>query len=179
MALDDLIYRFRKSLRIPGPAAVLIDTAIEAVGTAAGTAAGVAAVAAVQADADLAKAACVVVAIDDVADVGSGGTTAVVGLQLKDLDGANVAAARTVAFGAYADANGAAASSGGTLDTATAGTILTGAASAALTVVTDSNGKFTCTLTDAVDEVVYLLAGPTVRSPILDCKDVDSVEFTA
>lgn len=117
--------------------------------------------------------------IDDVADVGGGGTTAAVGLQLVDFEGKNIAEQHVLGFGVYDDTDAITAGVNATLNTATAGTILAGAASAELIVKTDANGRFACTLTDAIDEAVFLIASRNKRSPILDCRDVDSVTFSA
>lgn len=117
--------------------------------------------------------------IDATADVTGGGTTAVVGLQVKTLDGVALEKACVLTFGVYDDTNGVTAGAHATLDTATAGTILGGAGTNVLTVVTDSHGKFTCTMTNASDETVYLKAGTRVGSIMADISDVDSVTFSA
>lgn len=119
-----------------------------------------------------------VVAIDDVADVSGGGTTAAVGFQLQDVEGNDVAEVVTVRFGVYDDLGGDTAANA-TLNTATDGTILSGAGTAELVVRTSATGGFACTLTDASDETVYLLCSACPGSPPLDCRDSDSVEFSA
>lgn len=118
--------------------------------------------------------------VDATADVGGGGTTAVTGFQLKDQTGANVAAAVIVGFGAYADTNGAATSTGGALDTATAGTVVSGGGTAELVVLTSATGKFTATLTDALDEEVFLIPSQAIIGGVpVDATDRESVTFSA
>lgn len=120
------------------------------------------------------------VAVDDTPDVTGGGTTAVTGFQLVDQAGNNVERAVKVGFGVYDDANGVTPGVNATLDTATAGSIVAGAGTAELEVITDATGKFTCTLTDAVDELVYLMGTqPAVGAPPLDNTDRESVTFSA
>lgn len=109
-----------------------------------------------------------------------GGTTSVTGFQLVDQAGNPVARAVKVGFGVYADADGVTPDAAAALDTATAGSILSGAASAELEVLTDATGKFTCTLTDATDGTVHLMGNqPVVGSPPLDCEDRGTVVFAA
>lgn len=200
MALGDLLYTLRNHAKLPYYWANLIDTLVAAAEestdvTAAQAAAdaaqldatqGIADAAAAQLDATAALAdtavlidAAIVVAIDDADDVAGGGTTQTVGLQLKDQDGNDLEEVHVLKFGVYDDADGITEGTSATLNTASAGSILAGAGGAVLTVKTSSTGKFTCTLTDASDEAVYLMASAAIRSPILDCRDSDSVTFSA
>jgi hypothetical protein len=118
--------------------------------------------------------------VDATADVGGGGTTAVTGFQLKDQFGNDVARVVKVGFGVYDDTDGVTPGTNATLDTATAGSILSGAASNELEVLTDATGKFTCTLTNTTDEEVFLMgAQPVVGAPPLECEDRESVTFSA
>lgn len=119
------------------------------------------------------------VAMDDAPDVSGGGTTQSVGFQLKDINGNNVALATLADFAVFDEADLVTPATNATLDTASAGTIVGGAGTAALKVKTDANGKFTCTLTDLVDETVHMSTAPTFGSPILDCNEIDSVQFSA
>ena len=116
--------------------------------------------------------------MDDAPDVTGGGTTVAVGFQLKD-GNQNAAVARLVEFAVFDDVDLGTPATNATLDTPTAGTIVSGAGSAALKVKTDASGKFTCTLTNNVDEQVSLSTSPTFGSPILDCIEIDSVTFSA
>jgi hypothetical protein len=118
--------------------------------------------------------------VDDTADVTGGGTTAVTGFQLKDQNGQLIKRAVKCGFGVFDDVNGVTPSVAATLDTATAGSIIAGAASNALTVLTDANGKFTCTLTNATDETNTLMGTqPTTGAPPLECEDREDVTFSA
>lgn len=178
MSVGDFWYALRHRAKLSAPQAIALDAAIAAAEESSDVTTAQSAADDAQTDADTLKAACIVVAVDDADDVGSGGTTQTVGLQLNDQDGSALAAQHLLTFGGYADANGSAAANG-TLATATAGTIISGSGTAELKVLTDAAGKFTCTLTNAVDEAVHLIAGPTIGSPILDCRDSDSVTFSA
>lgn len=121
-----------------------------------------------------------IVELDETADVSGGGTTAVVGLQLKDAAGRNVERAVKLTFGVYDDADADGAASNATLATATAGSIVSGGGTAELVILTSATGKFTCTLTDASDETVYLAAGlATPGGALADCMDRESVAFSA
>lgn len=120
------------------------------------------------------------VEIVDSDDVGSGGTTrAGVGFQIKDYKGDVVAEEVLLAFGVYDDEELVTTATTAVLNTASAGTILSGAASASLVVKTNAVGLFTCTLTDTADETVYMGCGPVAGSPIVDCRDTDAVTFSA
>lgn len=119
------------------------------------------------------------IAIDGSADVGGGGTTANVGFQLKNVKGENLKLEAVLEFAVFDDEEMSIPAVNATLDTATKGTIIAGGASAALKVKTDENGKFTCTLTNAVDEQVFVGSSPSFGSPILDCRELDAITFSA
>lgn len=118
--------------------------------------------------------------VDDTPDVTGGGTTATTGFQLRDNGGNPIAKAMKVGFGVYDDVNGVTPGANATLDTATAGSILSGAGTAELEVLTDATGKFTCTLTDAADETVQLIGAPAANGgPAVDATDREAVTFSA
>ncbi len=121
----------------------------------------------------------IVVKMDDAPDVTGGGTTTSVGFQLRDAASRNLALQTVLEFGVFDDAVLATPAAAATLDTAAQGTIVGGAGTAALKVQTDANGRFSCTLTDAADETVWLGCSPSFGSPIVDCKDIDAVTFSA
>ena len=121
-----------------------------------------------------------IVALDVVPNVGAGGTTVPCGFQLKDGAGRNIERAVRVAFGVYDDANAVTPGAAATLATATAGTILSGSGTAELQVLTSATGKFTCTLTDATDEEVFLAAGPAAVGGIpVECSAREATTFSA
>jgi hypothetical protein len=118
--------------------------------------------------------------VDATADVGGGGTTAVTGFQLVDQAGNKIERAVPVGFGVYDDADGVTPATNATLNTATVGSILAGAGTAELTVKTSATGKFTCTLTNAVDETVYLMGKQALVGGLpQDNSDRESVAFSA
>lgn len=124
------------------------------------------------------------VKMDDNADVGGGGTTGPVGFQVTDFAGDDLAEKVILELGVYDEASGdatkpGAAAAAATLNTATSGLILDGAGSAAIVVETDATGRFDCTLTDAVDETVILACRSARGSSVLDCRELDSVTFSA
>jgi len=116
----------------------------------------------------------------DAADVGAGGTTAPVGFDITDWKGSSIAEAIVLLFGVFDDSDLQGAASNATLDTATAGSILSGAGTAALVVKTDATGSFRCTLTNAADEEVFLGTGrDSYGDRLIDHRSRDSVEFSA
>ena len=118
-----------------------------------------------------------VVKMDDVLDVDGGGTTQEVGFQVVDGSGQAVRIQTLVELAVFDDANIAVPSAAATLNTATEGTIVGGAGTAALKVVTDDLGRFACTLTNPLDTTVYLASCQTFGGAALDCQDVSSVTF--
>ena len=124
------------------------------------------------------------VLMDDNADVGAGGTTGSVGFQVTDFAGDPLAEKVILELGVYDEAVGDATKPGAaagtaTLGTAASGLILDGAGTAAIVVETDATGRFDCTLTDAVDETVILACSPARGSCVIDCRQLDSVTFSA
>lgn len=118
--------------------------------------------------------------IDATADPAGGVDTALVGFQMKNKSGVSIAKACVMVFGVYDDTNGITAAAAAVLTAVgLVGTILSGVGTAELIVVTDANGKFTCTLSDANHETVYLKCGLRTGSVAADVSDVDSVTFTA
>lgn len=109
-----------------------------------------------------------------------GVNTAAVSFQLRDQHGYAVKEAVNLKFGAFDDVYCVAPAGTATLNTATKGTIRAGAGTAALIVTTDANGEFACTLTDAVDETVYLACqGCGYGLALVDGSEVVSAVFQA
>lgn len=107
-----------------------------------------------------------------------GANTQTVGFQVVDASGQPIPINALVEMTVFSNANMSTASGTATLATATDGTIVSGSGTAALKVLTSAAGKFTCTLTDAVDETVYMGCKNTFGGPLLDCQDSDSVTFS-
>lgn len=112
---------------------------------------------------------------------GSGGATeSDIEGRIVDQYGLPIAEERLVHVGVFDDAICETAAVNATLDTAAKGSIEAGGGSAELLVKTSTDGEFACTLTDAVDETVYLAAkGGGYGQGVLDGQDVGSVEFSA
>lgn len=110
---------------------------------------------------------------------GAGVNTTTTSLQLKDAAGNNLALSAIVEFAVFDDATLGIPAVNATLNNATAGTIIAGTGTNALLIQTNAAGLFTCDVTDAVDETVFLAASLTFGSPLLDLRDTASVEFTA
>jgi hypothetical protein len=119
------------------------------------------------------------VEMDDAADVTGGGTTRAVGFQVTDFAGNPIDYAVSLELAVFDDVNLTVPATSATLATATQGTILAGSATAALKVRTDTAGRFLCTLTNLFDTTVYLGASPSFGSPLMDCREIDSVTFSA
>ena len=115
----------------------------------------------------------------DAPDVSGGGTTQVVGFSITNMNDIPFAMPVLVELAVFDDSDVSNFALNASLDTATKGTILGGAGTAALKVKTDANGEFECTLSDLVDETVYLACSPTFGSPSLICLSKDSVTFSA
>lgn len=116
------------------------------------------------------------VAIDGTPDV-TGGTEANVGFQLKNVKGDKLKEVAILEFAVFDDVELATPAVNATLDTASKGTIIDGAGSAALKVKTDSKGKFTCKLTNFIDEQVFVGSSPSFGTSLLDCREVDAITF--
>ena len=102
-----------------------------------------------------------------------------VGFQIKTTHGIPVEGYFYLDFGAFDDVAGVTAAAHATLDTAGTGSIIAGPGSNLVTAKTDAHGAFECELTNATDEITYLLAKIRVGSPAIDCTDYDSVAFSA
>lgn len=116
--------------------------------------------------------------VTDAPDVGGGGTVATVGLGIVDADSAPVAGQLVLQFAVFDDEFLTAPASNATLDNATKGTILDGAAGAALMILTDANGEFECSLFDTADETVWIGCASGFGSPAISCEEKDSVTFS-
>jgi hypothetical protein len=115
----------------------------------------------------------------DAPNVTGGGTTVTVGFNLTNINDIALGLGALVEMAVFQDIDLSIPAVNATLDTASKGTIVAGAASAALKVKTNSSGEFACTLTDLVDETVYLACSPTFGGPALICLSKDSVTFSA
>ncbi len=116
----------------------------------------------------------------DAPDVPGGGTTSAMGFNITDWRGNPVTEALVVKLGAFDDADLQTAAVNATINTATAGSILSGAGTNALVVKTSATGQFRATLTDAADEVVYLSTGRDAYGDrLIDHRARDTVEFSA
>ena len=115
----------------------------------------------------------------DAANVTGGGTTRTVGFILTDINDVPIKVSQVLQFAAFDDTDLTDPATNATLDTATKGTIIGGAGTPALKVKTDSNGEFACTLTDGMDETVYLGCAASFGSPSLICLSKDSITFSA
>jgi len=112
-------------------------------------------------------------------DATGGATTSAIELRIVDQYGIPIDDAVELVLGAFDDAYCATVAANATLNTATKGTIQSGAASNALYIVTDADGHFACTLTDAADETVYLAGGSASGKGLIDCLDVGDVTYSA
>ncbi len=112
-------------------------------------------------------------------DATGGATTSAIELRIVDQFGVPIDDAIELVLGAFDDAYCATVAANATMDTATKGTVQSGAASNALYILTDGNGEFACTLTDATDEQVYLAGGGATGKGIIDGLDVGDVTYSA
>lgn len=119
-----------------------------------------------------------IVDMEDAADVTGGGTTRVVGFQVK-MGVTPLTSPVLVEFAVFDDDKFSVPAVSAVLGTATVGTIIAGEGTAALKVLTDATGSFRCTLTDPSDEAVYIACSSTFGGPAVDCRDTDSVTFSA
>ncbi len=113
------------------------------------------------------------------ADPGSGvGTLAVCGFDLEDLEGNAFAIQSPMFLAVFDDAALTVPSVNGTLDTAAAGTIDSGAGTNSLEVTPDSSGIISITLTQSDDIQCWIKAWqmPSVARPI-DCSSVHAPTF--
>jgi len=115
----------------------------------------------------------------DAPNVTAGGTTVAVGFSLTNINDIAMPLQVPVEFAVFDEQYGVTPAVNATLNTATKGTILAGAGTAALKILTDVNGEFACTLTDLVDETVWLGCSQSFMSPAIICLSKDSVTFSA
>jgi hypothetical protein len=115
----------------------------------------------------------------DAANVTGGGTTQTVGFSLTDINDVPIKLQTPVEFAVFNEQWGVTPATSAVLGTAVKGTILGGDGTAALKVLTDANGEFTCTLTDVVDETVWVGCSQSFMSPSLICLSKDSITFSA
>ena len=117
------------------------------------------------------------VAMDDTPDVTGGGITGNVGCQLRNVKGDKLEIEAVLEFGVFDEEEVTTPAANATLNTASKGAILSGGGGNALKVKTDATGKFTCVLTNASDEQVFVGSSPSFGSPLLDCREVDAITF--
>lgn len=116
----------------------------------------------------------------DPGDPASGvATMAGVGFDLETEAAAAANVAPQMYIGVFDDADCQTPAENADLDTATTGTIDSGAGTNLLKVTPSAAGVFACSVNDAEDEIVYIKAWPVDIEYIIDSSDVDSVEFTA
>lgn len=106
------------------------------------------------------------------------GTTAQVGFKLLSAGYGNIVGQKLVEISVYDDPEITALSSVATLNTAAKGTIVAGAGTAALKVLTNENGEFECTLTNLTPGSVYVTCSAAAGGPALDCTEIDAVVFS-
>jgi len=122
----------------------------------------------------------VVCTMKDPADPAGGvDTLAGVGFDLLTEAGAAANVAPQMYMGVFADADCQTPSTTATLDTATTGTIDSGAGTNLLKVTPDAAGEFACSVDDTADETVYLKAWIVGTGYIVDSGSTDDVTFTA
>ena len=115
----------------------------------------------------------------DAPNVTGGGTTVTVGFQLTNINDVPVKLQVPVEFAAFDEQYGVVPAASAVLSVPTKGTILDGSGTAALKVLTNASGEFACTLTDLVDETVWLGCSQSFMSPAIICLSKDSVAFSA
>ena len=117
--------------------------------------------------------------IIDTPNPAAGVDIAQAGFALIDGNGNPVRAQYLMEFAVFDDVNLVALASNATLNTIAKGTIVSGAGTNALRVITDANGEFECTLTDLVDpETVYVNASSGRGSPTIDGREIDAISFS-
>ncbi|MDX2197909.1 MAG: hypothetical protein SF069_02940 [Phycisphaerae bacterium] len=102
-------------------------------------------------------------------------------IAILDNAGNAVAAETWLQVGVYQDANGADVATNATISVQTGTDVANGvhegtAVGTKIKVCkTNSSGQLVIRVTNAVNETVYLIAGPAPRSPMIDCRDVGTV----
>jgi len=110
---------------------------------------------------------------------GGANTVAAEGYDLKEIDGSTDAnVAPQMYMGVYSDVACTVPSATGTLATAAKGTIDSGSGTNLIKCTPDATGEFSVTLTDTVDETVYLKAWPVAGDYLIDSSDSHSNTFT-
>jgi hypothetical protein len=116
----------------------------------------------------------------DAPDVTGGGTQADIGFQVTDVTGKAVAGQFLVELAAFDDTYCSVPAANATLDTAASGsTIVGGSGTAAIKVLTGTDGSFGCKLNNPSDTTITLSCYPTFGGPALVCHDKDFVTFSA
>lgn len=106
-------------------------------------------------------------------------TLAACGFDLNTEAGVAANVAPQMYLGVFDDAACTTPATTATLDTAATGTIDAGAGSNLLTVTPSAAGEVSVTLSESVDQQVFLKAWPVGSSYIVDSSDVHSPTFTA
>lgn len=108
-----------------------------------------------------------------------GATTTTLTLQLVDQYDLPIFEDLVVALGVFDEAEAATPATNASLNTASEGTILGGAGTAALKVRMSTSGKFVCIMTNLVDETVHSAIDGSYASPIVDGRGVTATVFSA
>lgn len=109
----------------------------------------------------------------------AGGSPRTVTIQVKDLQGNNLAEVCYLALAVCQDADGAALATNATIAIGGTGSLVRSlTATKELVIKTDANGAATVTITDATLETVYVIASATRRSKLLDCADIGTVTIS-
>lgn len=111
--------------------------------------------------------------LDSIADAIGGATTTVVGLQSAS------AREQLLELVVFDDLDVSVPATNATLATATEGTIVAGSGTAGLKIKTDTAGRFTCTMTNAVDETVSVTCLTTPGGPTINCDSIESASYSA
>jgi hypothetical protein len=101
------------------------------------------------------------------------------GFDLETEAGAAANVAPQMYMGVFDDATCQVPAVNATLDTATTGTINSGAGTNLIKCTPDATGEFACSVLDAEDEKVYMRAWPVGIDYVIDSSEVADVEFTA
>jgi len=114
----------------------------------------------------------------DAPDVPNGGTEAVVGFGIEDMNGDPVTNSMLIELGVFLDQNATqVALDKVQLKDASVGTILAGEGGPAIKVLTNDDGEFSCTLVCDPRDTVYVAANSTFGGPFVNCSEVDAITF--
>lgn len=106
----------------------------------------------------------------------TGGSPRTLQIQIKDIQGNDLAETVYLRVGVFQDGAGAAAATNATIAVGGVGTLVRSwTAGKDLSVATDATGRVDLVVTDGTLETVYVLAAPTSRSKMLDCSDIGTV----